>query len=165
LVQEIVKDYPQVKKLLWFSDGARQHFKNLKGFRNLAEHKKEFFGLEGEWSFFATAHGKGSCDGVGGAFKLSVYRYNMKIRPNETPLRNAQQMAAWAQSQTDSKIEKVFFVPKSELAQYCKQFETKHRTTKPFVGSSKCHHFLPGSTIKAFRTSFSTDHVEREIIK
>jgi hypothetical protein len=168
LVQEIIRDYPQVKKLLWFSDGARQHFKNLKGFRNLAEHKKEFFGLEGEWSFFATAHGKGSCDGVGGAFKLSVYRYNMKIRPNETPLRNAHEMAAWAQSQTDSKIEKVFFVPKSELAQYCKRFERKHQTTMPFKGSSKCHHFVPGSadsTIKGFRTSFSTDHVEREIVK
>ena len=168
LIQEISRLYPQVKKLLWFSDGARQHFKNLKAFRNLAEHKEEFFGLEGEWSFFATAHGKGSCDGVGGAFKLSVYRYNMKIRPNQTPLRNAQQMAAWAQSQTDSAIEKVFFVPKSELVAYCKRFEAKHRTTKPFVGSSKCHHFLPGSTIstiKGFRTSFSTDYIEHEIVK
>jgi hypothetical protein len=168
LIQELATHYPLVKKLLWFSDGARQHFKNLKAFRGLAEHRNEFFGLEGEWSFFATAHGKGSCDGVGGAFKLSVYRYNQRIRPNQTPLRNAEEMALWAQSQTDSKIERVFFVSESELATYCKEFERKHQTSKRFDGSSKCHHFIPGSTgstIKGYRTSFSTDFLERETVK
>ena len=168
LILEIVTRYPQVTQALWFSDGARQHFKNLKAFRELVEHKEELLGLDGESSFFATAHGKGSCDGVGGAFKLSAHRHNLKIRPNETPIRNAEEMSVWAQNQTESKVEKVFFVPKSELVAFCRKFETKHKSTKRFDGSSKCHHFVPGAggtTIKGFRTSFSTDFVEQDIMK
>ena len=35
------------------------------------------FGLECEWHFFATSHGKGSCDGIGGTVKRSVAKASL----------------------------------------------------------------------------------------
>ena len=35
------------------------------------------FGLECEWHFFATSHGKSSCDGIGETVKRSVTRTSL----------------------------------------------------------------------------------------
>ena len=35
---------------------------------NLCYHK-EGFGVQAEWHFYATSHGKGQCDGIGGTVK------------------------------------------------------------------------------------------------
>jgi hypothetical protein len=56
------------KKILYFSDGCAGQYKNCKNFINLCHHKEDF-GIEAEWNFFATSHGKGPCDGVGGTVK------------------------------------------------------------------------------------------------
>ena len=55
------------KKIIYFSDGAASH-KNRKNFINLCLHKDDF-GISAEWYFYATSHGKGACDGVGGTVK------------------------------------------------------------------------------------------------
>ena len=55
-------------KIYYFSDGAASQYKNCKNFVNLAMHKADF-GVKAEWHFFATAHGKGPCDGIGGTLK------------------------------------------------------------------------------------------------
>ncbi|KAL5476040.1 hypothetical protein EMCRGX_G025942 [Ephydatia muelleri] len=49
-----------VTKVLYFSDGASAQYKNKK---NFVFHIKDF-NMEAEWHFFATAHGKGGCDGI-----------------------------------------------------------------------------------------------------
>ena len=46
-------------------------------------HHKQDFGLEAEWTFFATSHGKSPCDGIGGFVK----RYIAK-RSLQRPLNN-----------------------------------------------------------------------------
>ena len=48
---------PQIKKLFHFSDGCGEQSKNYKNFMNLCLHKQDF-GLDAEWIFFATSHGK-----------------------------------------------------------------------------------------------------------
>lgn len=55
-----------------FSDGAAQHFKQKFMFlyvTSLFESK----GIRVNWHFFATSHGKGAVDGVGGTVKRAVY--------------------------------------------------------------------------------------------
>ena len=37
-------------------------------FLNLCHHNEDF-GMDAEWNFFATSHGKGPCDGLGGTVK------------------------------------------------------------------------------------------------
>jgi hypothetical protein len=54
--------------IIYFSDGCAAQYKNRKNFLNLCNHDADF-GLPAEWHFFATSHGKGPCDGVGGTVK------------------------------------------------------------------------------------------------
>ncbi|KAJ8688649.1 hypothetical protein QAD02_024444 [Eretmocerus hayati] len=62
---------PVIRKIIYCSDGARGQYKNRFNFLNLAFHKRDF-GIPAEWHFFATSHGKGPCDGVGGTLKRAV---------------------------------------------------------------------------------------------
>lgn len=74
----------EINKLIYFSDGAASQYKNFKNFINLCHHEKDF-DMKAEWHFFATSHGKGPCDGLGGtikrlAAKASLQRaYNNQI--------------------------------------------------------------------------------------
>ena len=58
LVEYLKSTFNVVKKICYFSDGARQQYKNYKNTINLAYHQLDF-NIEAEWHFFATAHGKG----------------------------------------------------------------------------------------------------------
>ena len=64
-----------LRKLIYFSDGVSSQYKNRKNFSNLCIHKSDF-DLDVEWNFFATAHGKNACDGVGAVSytHLDVYK-------------------------------------------------------------------------------------------
>ena len=44
---------------------------------NMCYHKEDF-GLDCEWHFFATAHGKSACDGVGGTIKRIIGRLSLQ---------------------------------------------------------------------------------------
>ena len=69
--------FPQLKKIHYFSDGAASQYKNCKNFTNLCYHKDDF-GIVGEWNFFATSHGKSPCDGIGGTVKRLVRRASLQ---------------------------------------------------------------------------------------
>jgi hypothetical protein len=59
--------------MYYFSDDASAQYKTKNNFINLCYHSTDF-GMNAEWHFFATSHGKGQCDGVGGTIKcLAAY--------------------------------------------------------------------------------------------
>lgn len=62
------RKFPLVKKLIYFSDGFSAQYKNRKNFANICHHESDFK-LKAEWHFFATSHGKSSCDGIFGTVK------------------------------------------------------------------------------------------------
>lgn len=62
-IQYLKQSFEYIKKIFYFTDFAAQHFKNKNNFSNLLAHKDDF-GIEAEWHFHATAHGKSACDGV-----------------------------------------------------------------------------------------------------
>ena len=64
----VIKGKVEPKKIFYFSDGAAAQYKNRKNFANLAYHEEDY-GVPAEWHFFATSHGKGPCDGIGGTVK------------------------------------------------------------------------------------------------
>ena len=87
LMQQFFTDYLKVKyshiqKLIYFSDGCAWQYKNKKNFYNLCQHKNDF-GIEAEWVFFATSHGKSPCDGIGGTVKRVTARASLQ-RPNNS---------------------------------------------------------------------------------
>ena len=63
---------PNIKEVNCFSDGAASQFKQRFHFRNLIEIADEHKILL-SWNFFATSHGKGVVDGIGGTVKRLVW--------------------------------------------------------------------------------------------
>ena len=57
-----------LQKVHYFSDGCAAQYKNRYNFINLCNHQQDF-NMDCEWNFFATSHGKSTCDGIGGTVK------------------------------------------------------------------------------------------------
>ena len=108
---------------------------------NLLYHKKDF-GLEAAWTFSATGHGKGPCDGIGATVKATATRAALQGRPNanfQTPL------DFWSftfdtndrsEFKEPSPIES-FFLPKEQVH---KMFREKlENRWKQITSSSKSH--------------------------
>ena len=66
-----------IEWIFYFSDGAGSQYKNKFNFINLLKHREDF-GISAQWNFFATSHGKGACDGIGGAVKREAYRASLQ---------------------------------------------------------------------------------------
>ena len=61
----------------YFSDGCAVQYKNHKNFLNLCLHEEDF-NWKGNWTFFATSHGKSQCDGIGGTVKRLTARESLQ---------------------------------------------------------------------------------------
>ena len=77
LIEYLKSEFSSVKKVLYFSDGAPQQYKNYKNVINLAFHQNDF-DIPAEWNFYATAHGKGPCDGLGAVVKRAALRASLQ---------------------------------------------------------------------------------------
>ncbi|KAJ8051205.1 hypothetical protein HOLleu_04685 [Holothuria leucospilota] len=109
IVEDLQAAYPELQVISFFSDGAASQFKNRFLFQNLT-HMKEAYNLESiKWNFFATSHGKGVVDGIGGQVKRLVFN----ALKTGAFVEDAQTFAAEA-SKHVTKI-KVMFVPAQEI--------------------------------------------------
>ena len=77
---------------MYFSGGAGSQYKNYKTFSNLCHHESDF-GLNAEWNFFATFHGKSPCGGIGGTVKCLVG--NVKFWLFEEQINTPLKMFEW----------------------------------------------------------------------
>ena len=77
IIEVLRQSYPFIYKVLYFSDGCAGQYKNFKNFINICYHKDDF-GLEAEWNFFATSHGKSAVDGIGGTVKRTAARASLQ---------------------------------------------------------------------------------------
>jgi hypothetical protein len=57
-----------LKKIIYFSDGSAAQNKNKKTFLYLTLQQEDFRALA-DWHFFATSHGKSTCNGLGEILK------------------------------------------------------------------------------------------------
>ena len=80
-----IKESVHVKKIIYFTDGGKQHIKNKFQMINLINHEKDF-GVQAEWHCHATAHGKGALDGVGALFKREAARTSLLCKPTDAIL-------------------------------------------------------------------------------
>lgn len=72
ILDHLKTSLPNLKEVAFFSDGAASQFKQRFHFRNLMiiSHEHQ---LTLTWNFFATSHGKGVVDGIGGTVKRLVW--------------------------------------------------------------------------------------------
>lgn len=110
LIPEIRKFCSKVKKIIYVTDGAKQHYKNKYQMNNLIHHKEDF-GIEAEWHCHATAHGKGVGDGMGATFKREATRASLQAKSTEAIL-NSTDLFEWAKKKF--KNIKFFYYSKKE---------------------------------------------------
>lgn len=152
-----------LKKIVYISDGAALQYKNRKNFINLCNHESDF-GIQAEWHFSATSHGKGSCDGIGGTVKRLAARASLQ-RPYEQQIMTPLQLFEWA----SEKLPKTVFNYCStqeyeEVKEYLKErFQNSH--TIP--GTRRLHSFVPLSrdTLKVRAYSFSSTSKDVKVTK
>ena len=80
-----------ISKFHYFSDGCAGQYKNCKNFLNLC-YRREDFGIDCEWNFFATSHGKSPCDGIGGTVKRLTAKASLQRSPGNQILSAAHMM-------------------------------------------------------------------------
>ena len=85
-----------VKFIDFFSDGAAQHFKQKFTMFSMTCLMDE--GVKANWHFFATSHGKGAVDGVGGSVKRIVSR---EMKANRININNPLSYFKCAESKCD----------------------------------------------------------------
>lgn len=150
IMPEIRVICPQVRKIIYVTDGAKQHFKNRFQMHNLMHHIQDY-GIEAEWHFHATAHGKGACDGLGAAVKREATRASLQADSNAAIL-DVETLFTWARA----KFENIqFFFYSQQDHQRAQRRLTKRFSDSPQVAKiQSCHGFAPsGSTLKVFRYS------------
>lgn len=134
-----INDNPD--NIYYFSDGAPQQFKNFKNFVNLYYHKDDF-GIRAEWHFFATAHGKGPCDGIGGTVKRMAARASLQL-PVDQQITTSYELYQWAsQPNTLPNITAKF----SSLKDYNDATEAlndRFNRTTTIKGTQKLHCIIP----------------------
>ena len=72
MIKEVISIMPDVNEIVFSSDGAASQFKN----RCLLQHLTMMMDanvVEISWNYFASSHGKGVVDGVGGTLKRLVW--------------------------------------------------------------------------------------------
>ena len=127
--------------MIYFSDGAASQYKNYKNFINLCNHTADF-GIKAEWHFFATSHGKGPCDGVGGTVKRLAARaslqrlYNDRIMTPRQFFEYGRNNISWINFLYSSKDE--------WKIEGC-HLEERFHNAIPIPGTQKLHSFIPVS--------------------
>lgn len=133
-----------VSKVYYFSDGAASQYKNKKNFLNLAFHESDFH-IPAEWHFFATSHGKGPCDGVGGTVKRLATRTSLQ-RPFDNQIQTPKQLYEWAKGAITS-VE-FRFVETSEIESEESLLHERLEAAETVSGTHNFHAYLPLATTR-----------------
>ena len=114
-------------------------YKNCKNFLNLCHHESDF-GLDAEWNFFATSHGKGPCDGVGGTVKRLAARASLQ-RPYDRQILTPQALFEFAEEE----IKKISFTycTVSDYENEEQLLRDRHGQAQTIAGTQKLHYFKP----------------------
>lgn len=134
----------KINKIIYFSDGAVAQYKNYKNFVNLCYHLTDF-GIKAQWHFFATSHGKGPCDGLGGTVKRLAAKASLQ-RPYNNQIMTPRQLFEFGREN----IREIYFIY-STTAEWKKEelvLEERFKNAYKIPGSQKLHSFVPVSQVE-----------------
>ena len=149
-----------IEKLYYFSDGSSAQYKNRYNFNNTTYHEEDFQ-MTAEWHCFATAHGKGPCDGLGGTVKRLATKASLQ-RPFDKQILTARALFEWAQEAIKNiNFQYVTYEEYRETEDYLRERLERAVTVQ---GTRKYHAFIPTKTrgrmfVKLF--SLSSDIEEK----
>lgn len=132
------QNYPQMNAIEYFSDGCAGQYKNFKNFVNLCLHQQEL-DMSATWSFFATSHGKGPCDGIGGSVKR-LARLESLRREREFLDTFDRLYKFCAENIANVKFYKI---SAEEMATRRPSIEARFQGGSTVPGTQSYHHFVP----------------------
>ncbi|KAG8239162.1 hypothetical protein J437_LFUL018650 [Ladona fulva] len=133
LISFLKEEVGEISKIVYFLDGASSQYKNKKNFINLCCHEQDF-GTTAEWHFFATSHGRGLCDGIGGTLKRLTAKANNQIStPNELFLCASENLHSI----------KVHFIAEKDYAEETMILKSHFAMAKQTRGTHNYHSFIP----------------------
>lgn len=141
------------KKITYFSDGSAAQFKNKKNFINLCYHMEDF-GCNAEWHFFATSHGKGPSDGLGGTVKREARRASLQ-RPLQGQITTPKQLYEWClQNLLNCNFEFLTLEDHEEEARF---LQIRFKDLRTIPGTQKLHSIEPVDKKKIKVKRYSAD--------
>lgn len=154
-IEFIKNKLPELTMIHFFSDGSGSQYKNKMTAFNLCQMEKDFQ-IKAEWHFFATCHGKGPCDALGGVLKRNATKASLQGKLITT----AEELYTWAISKPDSKINYAYFSEK-HFQTMEKKLKSRYTKVKQISGTQSFHSFRPLSEnyISVKRFSFSTEEI------
>jgi hypothetical protein len=155
IIQYIQDRFGIISKLCFFSDGAASQYKNKKNFYDICQ-LKDALNIDVEWHFFATSHGKNSCDAIGSTVKRMATRASLQ-RQYTHHILTAKDFYNFLCS-ADTQIIPCF-CSEDEHEEVRQNVENIHNDVKTIKGTQSFHCFVPltTNTILAKRTSFSVN--------
>jgi len=141
LIEFLTNTIRKPTKILYFSDGCAAQYKNRKNFVNLCHHEDDF-GMPAEWHFFATSHGKGPCDGVGGTVKRLAARASLQ-RPYESQILTPRELFEFGCSQIPAI--KFHYATAEDYERESTILSKRFEHTRTIPGTHRLHSFRPTS--------------------
>ena len=150
----LIKTKLEPTKIFYFSDGAAAQYKNRKNFANLAYHTEDY-DIPAEWHFFATSHGKGPCDGIGGTLKRLATRASLQ-RPVDLQIQTPIQLYEWAKENLSGIT--TIFCKADDITKHGQKIKARLENSLTVAGTQKLHafHHIPGEhklLVKRFSNS------------
>jgi len=139
LIDFITKNIKKPNRIIYFSDGCAAQYKNRKNFINLCYHEADF-GMSAEWHFFATSHGKGPCDGVGGTVKRLAARASLQ-RPYNDQILTPRQLFEFGCSEIPTV--NFHYVTVEEHEHESELLKVRFESTRTIAGTHRLHSFRP----------------------
>lgn len=151
MIIEHLKTQHQFNKIIVFSDGAKQHFKNRFNIHNVLNYEKDF-GVKTEWHFYATAHGKGPHDGA--TLKVHTRKASLQASSSNSIL-DAKKLYDWATKNLQNIT--FFYYTKKQHNAMLKTLQKRFRKNYPIPHIQVNHCFIPISNTKLLIKRFSND--------
>ena len=121
----------------YVTDGCSEQYKNRKSFVNIVYHVSDFQVI-GIWTFFATSHGKSSCDGIGGTIKRCTTNESLR-RDADQAIIDAKMMADYCKETFPSIHIEV--ITADDIQETSSLIEPRYNRTTTFAGTRSYHYF------------------------
>ncbi len=140
IINHLKEKYPGIEQLDVFTDGASSQFKQRFLFCNLYAWEQEH-GFKIKWHFFATSHGKGVVDGLGGTVKRAVWRH---IRSGQAHVSNPEEYAVVARERNPNIY--IEYVSQSSIEEMYSFLDAKWNDVTAVPQTHKMHCYYPISS-------------------
>ena len=104
-------------------------------------HHKTSFNIKATWSYFESGHGKGPCDGVGGAVKRSA---DTAVQKGQL-IKDAKQFFEWGSEQESTSALSFLYVDIDMVAAATTELETMGKFSVP--RTMKLHSIIPSDGV------------------